>query len=271
MENEWLIDDRQRSIGGIVGSALLLNGGRMPGDKMVRDLSLSELWNLGFGQASTLFLVSLGTSLNLTGNIVLANLPQLILSLLYFFYNAIYTCQLVTNEWSQFSRYRKRLRVTIPRQGQVSTYYLGLPYSYGIPLLLTSVLLHWLFSRSFFFVDITFLDYREYPAHHTIHNIVTQCGYSPIAVIISVIVAGITVVVSVLNGFRRYETGIPLAATCSAAISAACHPDLDEEPNAAFEPVQWGVVSQEQGIGHCAFSSRDVNLPTTQDVYLGKR
>ena len=78
-------------------------------------------------------------------------------------------------------------------------------------------------------------------------------------------------VVGTLNGFRRYKPGTPLAATCSAAIFTACHPNLDEVLNAACEPVQWGVGSQEHWIGHCAFSSRDVDFPATQDVCLGKR
>jgi hypothetical protein len=42
-------------------------------------------------------------------------------------------------------------------------------------------------------------------------------------------------------GFRRYKGGMPLSATCSVIISAACHhPDGDKE--AHLFPVQWGSV-----------------------------
>jgi hypothetical protein len=44
-------------------------------------------------------------------------------------------------------------------------------------------------------------------------------------------------------GFRRYKGGMPLSATCSVIISAACHrPDGDKE--AHLFPVQWGAVLQ---------------------------
>lgn len=196
-------------------------------------------------------------------------------------YNALYTCQLVAHEWSQFSQHKKRLRVTSPGQGQVSTYYLSLPYSYSVPLLIISVLLHWLFSRSIFLTNIKFLDYEGLPAgamkwnsHEVIERgymDITQTGYSPIAVIASIVVSSIVVLVGLLNGFRRYDAGIPLAGTCSAAISAACHPDSGEVPDAAFEPVQWGVVSHADGVGHCSLSSRDIDFPNAQAVYLGRR
>jgi hypothetical protein len=44
-------------------------------------------------------------------------------------------------------------------------------------------------------------------------------------------------------GFRRYKGGMPLSATCSVIISAACHrPDGDKE--AHLFPVQWGAALQ---------------------------
>lgn len=235
------------------------------------DTSLRGLWSLGFGQVSTTTLVDIGTSLSLASNILLANLPQFILSLLYLSYNTIYTCQLVESEWNEFALRRKPLRVTQPVRGQVSTYYLGLPYSYGVPLLIISILLHWMFSRSIFLVKIKFIDYLgRSGSEMRVPEDITQCGYSPIAIIFSMILACIVLLVGILNGFRRYHTGIPFAGMCSAVISAACHPHLDEVSDAAFEPIQWGVISQHDGIGHCSFSSHAVNLPNTHDVYLGK-
>ncbi len=65
-------------------------------------------------------------------------------------------------------------------------------------------------------------------------------------------------VISVASmGLRKYATGMPLSATCSGAISAACHPPPDDV-DAALLPVQWGVVSSDDGLGHCSFSSKKV-------------
>ena len=54
----------------------------------------------------------------------------------------------------------------------------------------------------------------------------------------------------------RYQHGTPLASTCSAAISAACHRPCRDTQAHMFQ-VQWGVVSvdQETHIGHCAFTT----------------
>ena len=62
------------------------------------------------------------------------------------------------------------------------------------------------------------------------------------------------------TAFRRYESLMPLAGNCSAVISAACH-RLPEDVNAATRPVTWGVVSEKDGVAHCAFSSLEVLPP----------
>lgn len=69
-------------------------------------------------------------------------------------------------------------------------------------------------------------------------------------------------------GSRKYPAGIPLTATCSAGISAACHAPADDV-DASVLPVQWGVVSVKDGIGHCAFSSKLVAPPIPGHSYAG--
>lgn len=71
---------------------------------------------------------------------------------------------------------------------------------------------------------------------------------------------------------RKYpgDSAMPLASTCSAAISAACHrPEADKE--AHLLPVQWGVVERDdQNNQYCAFtSSRDVAAPSMGSFCLG--
>ena len=63
---------------------------------------------------------------------------------------------------------------------------------------------------------------------------------------------------------------MPLASTCSVAISAACHrPDADKE--AHLLPVQWGVICQDDlGRDLCSFTTfRGVLPPTLGMDYLG--
>ena len=228
------------------------------------DTGLHGLRALGFGQPSSNVTISTGTSLSLWAIVLISNVPQFILSLLYLSYNNIYTCQLIAHEWSQFSHHRKRLRVTKPLRGQVSTYYLGLPYTYGIPLLIMSVLLHWMFSRSIFLVNMSFVDYR---GRSSKSNDITECGYSPIAIIYSVALSCVVLLAGIFNGFRSYAPGMRLAGSRSTAISAACHPNPDEIPDLAFKPLQYGIVSYESGQAHCTFSSRPVGRPGDSDSY----
>ncbi len=200
---------------------------------------------------------------------LLANLPQLLLSFLYFAYNSIFTCMLLAQEWNEYARKRKPLRVTSPVGRQRGSYRLQLPYRYGIPLLIGSGILHWLVSQSIFLVRIS-----SYQSTGTldIESGISTCGYSPIAIIFVIGLGSIIVLLGIANGFRVSRSGMPLVGSCSAAISAACHPpqgDLD----ASSRPVMWGVVAKEDteisddDIGHCSFTSFEVEAPTPGKWY----
>jgi hypothetical protein len=75
-----------------------------------------------------------------------------------------------------------------------------------------------------------------------------------------------------MNGFRRYDSRIPIVGSCSAAISAACHRPADDE-DAALEAVKWGVVEREDtgGVGHCCLSSFEVREPVEGARYAGMK
>jgi len=70
-------------------------------------------------------------------------------------------------------------------------------------------------------------------------------------------------------GARRYSGEMPLVSTCSAAISALCHPP-EEDAEVAHFPVMWGVVGQDdKGVGHCSFTTAvDVKQPTVGYMYI---
>lgn len=82
--------------------------------------------------------------------LMVSNAPQLILSCAYFAFNALYTRILAESEWQAFSMAYRPLRVTSPQGEQWSTYRLQLPYKYSIPLLGTSIFMHWITSNSIF-------------------------------------------------------------------------------------------------------------------------
>jgi hypothetical protein len=87
---------------------------------------------------------------NFVATVMLANTPQLILSCAYVAYNALYTRMLTESEWQSFSMGYRPLRVTNPQGKQWSTFRLQLLYRYSIPLLVTSIFLHWVTSIAIF-------------------------------------------------------------------------------------------------------------------------
>ena len=220
---------------------------------------MRNLWEIGYGATLPKLLLNINNNQgSILPMILLANLPQTVVSFLYLTYNALFTCMLVAKEWNQFAHKHKTLRVAYPVEDQRSTYWLQLPYTYSIPLLIMSSLLHWLVSQTLFFVRIEEVESE---------NVITSCGYSPIAIITVIPIGVILVLVVVLTGFRRYEKGIPFAGSSSAAISAACHPP-EEDVDARLLPVMWGDLNTEDSaVGHCCFTSFAVSTPVEGNMY----
>ena len=228
----------------------------------------SNFRNSGFGAVNTDMMArwSFGGTSGILLTALIANIPQLLLSFLFLTYNGLYTCMLLADEWSGYAHERKPLRVTQPRGSQRSTYRLQLPYKYIIPLCIISTVLHWLVSRSLFLARVTLYtrDGEEDPGES-----ISTIGYSCIPLLVVIILGSVTVLVGILNGFRRYKPGIPLAGSCSAAISAACHL-AEEDVHASEKPVLWGVVSmKEDGVGHCSFTSLKAEAPVEGESYAG--
>ena len=197
-------------------------------------------------------------------SILIANSPQVLLSFLFLTYNGLFTCMLLGHEWSGYAHVRKPLRVTSPSGSQRSTYRLQLPYKYGIPLLVLSGTLHWLVSQSIFLARVDF--YKDGVLEQDYYESVSTMGYSCIAIITVIALGGIVVIIGILHGFRRYKLGIPLAASCSAAISAACHRP-NEDVDAPYKPVMWGAIKTKNPSGHCCFTSFQVTKPVKGQKY----
>ena len=204
---------------------------------------------------------------NIMINSLLANVPQLILSCLYFLYNSLFTSMLLCNEWSRFCHAKKGLRVSNPQGSQRSSYFLQLPFKYAIPLFCLFTLLQYLFSQSFFLARVLVTDI--YGFQRPERN-VTTVGYSPWAILISIVLGLILAVSTMLVGLRTYPSGMPFVGSCSAAIAAACcahNQDRAISDNItnhdtvlpcstghhssrsplSLKPLRWGAVKDENG------------------------
>lgn len=235
-----------------------------------------SVWELGFGTVHASAIISgwsieniSNPSMQIIAAIFIANLPQAILSFLYLNLNGLLTSMWVQLEWSKFAKERKYLRVSTPKGGQRSTHFLQLPYKVAIPLMTLSGLLHWLISQSVFLAVVA-----NYSEGGVLLNPVqiASCGFSPMAMIF-VIILGVSITVgSFLMGRKKYDPSMPLAGSCSVAISAACHrPEWDVD--ASINAVMWGVIpgseAENNGIGHCAFTSGEVEPIEEGKKYAG--
>lgn len=223
-------------------------------------IDFRSLWSYGFGQVTSNTLINIHrTNSDLTYFVLLANLPQALLSISYLLYNGLFTCMLMEQEFQAYARRPRRLRVSLPVEGQRSTYYLQLPFRYAIPLILVSGLMHWLISQSLFIAHI--LSYSSEGIRNLKNDVIT-CGYSPIAIICSIVLGALMVIGITIITFRKYGPGMPLARNRSSTIQAACF-RLPEDTKAAMSSVMWGIVKEENGFSQYGFSSNDLRQPVS--------
>lgn len=242
--------------------------------------------SLGFGA------VNVATLLNweppksglagLLSNVLLANMPQLLISAVYLMYNALFTNMALANEWSGFACHRKGLRVSQNPNGQQrSSYSLQLPVRIAMPLMIASATLHWLIASSLFLVDIEEYGWQSKTGLYVfdpnqlsglndgkLYNF--TCGYSPLPILLAVVLGVGLLVAVILTGFRRLQSEMPVAGSSSLAMSAACHPETEEVDNedVAERELLWGAIKANVGeVGHCSFSSRQVYPPQHGMLY----
>ncbi|KAJ5664257.1 hypothetical protein N7507_004988, partial [Penicillium longicatenatum] len=213
--------------------------------------------------------------------VLIANIPQLIISIVYTVYNNALTRMLLAAEFNSYAVKYKPLRVSFPTGEQRSTYYLSVPYRYSIPFLAIFTLSHWLASEALSFYQIVPINIKgDFEPDRTVNGL----NASSLGFRIMVVPWFITVVVFFILMLRRFKSAsIPLALNCSAALSAACHRPPDDN-DAAEKPVKWGEVvgmkvpnlSTHIGPGiadletecrHCSFTSKDIVDPRPNCAY----
>lgn len=263
--------------------------------------STRDIWNLGFGKPNThaIMETSLTKTFSMFQNILVANVFQLALSITYFLYNSLFTAQCCALEWSRHAKTHQSLRVTVPRGKQNSTWFLHLPFRYGIPLTISLTGLHFLISQSVF---ITSVQWYWLDGSKDKVNSISTVGYSPLAILCSVCVIAALMLVQGLHSLRPIDSSIPMHGNLSMTISAACHPllpagegkasdslgdcmphcghfgrcasSLEEGPIAA-KSLRWGAVRQKSEVaylnhrfGHCALTAEPVEMPIPGLKYI---
>ncbi|RMY36204.1 hypothetical protein D0865_13702 [Hortaea werneckii] len=233
----------------------------------------ASIFETGFGAVDSRALIT--TKLlqddfaGLGSAVLLANMPQAVMSFLYLTYNGLFTCMCLAHEYSQYGLIKDRkkpLRVTTQHGQQRPTYYLQLPFRYAVPLLVSSATLHWLISQSIFLVKINTTDYKGESSAKDF----SQVGYSCLPILLAILLGTAMLIAALGCGFRRFPSYIPVAGSCSVALAAAAHRPKDDV-DAAFLPVQWGEVRGEgtDEVGHCCFTSQEVHDLFPGRLYAG--
>ncbi|KAH8649861.1 hypothetical protein BX600DRAFT_554327 [Xylariales sp. PMI_506] len=172
--------------------------------------------------------------------IILANLPQLLLSMAYMVYNGLFTRICSEFEWATYSVKYQPLRVTLKKGEQGSTYRLQLPYHWSIPLLFVSITLHWLFSNCIYLII-----YESYDAYWPYESTTSQgLEFSTITILTSLIICLGLALVPVILAAAKLPGKIAMAGNCSAVISAASHCVYTSTPS----PERSGSIDKRRAI-----------------------
>ncbi|KAH6883374.1 hypothetical protein BKA58DRAFT_448150 [Alternaria rosae] len=240
-------------------------------------------WN-GFGNVSFRFIldVYLGSK-SLIPYVLVANAPQVVISLVYITYNGLFTTMLANREWASYVHKRAALRVTFPASTQRSTYFLSLPYKFSLPLIVASILLHWFISQTLFIAPIAVYKngvleptLRDWFHHEGASGSLTGLGFSDSALLAAIIMGCLLVAACLtIAGFCKYPTDMPLGGTNSAVISAACHikhrygGKVEGLDDVVERPLKWGVTIEgtKDQVGHCSFSDKAVQKPVEGCLY----
>ena len=215
--------------------------------------SARVLPQLGFGTINPEIVLRLQNYSTIITTSLLANMPQLVFAIVYYFYNGILVSIFTAREYCLFAFEPRHLRVATPTSDQLGPWLLGMPLGWGIAFNILQTLLHWLISQSLLVVDISIsnengiLDYFG--------DSILNCGFSLLPIICALVVILVMFLAMIILGLIKLPRGSPpLAGNCSAAITAACHLRSTNE-NTPYMALKWGCTEvYPDGVGHCSFA-----------------
>ncbi|KAM0190043.1 hypothetical protein ACHAPA_010643 [Fusarium lateritium] len=242
--------------------------------------------------------------LSLIALTMVANMPQLILSICYLAYNGLFTRMLAEFEWAKYSVEFRALRVTEPKGKQNSTYRLQLPYRFSIPLIIVSIALHWIYSNCIYVSN-----YEAYDAAYPYaRDITVGLQFSSKAILIALCVTVCIAMAPLVLAYVKLPGIMVIAGGNSAVMSAACHypstklqslsratsmysrpgseydsmsigligdEEVEELDNVARKKVKWGRIStgksDESQVGHLGFGTEELEIekPVEGEHYSG--
>lgn len=231
-----------------------------------------------FGVSSPHALIRLPQSVLAQAAAMVASLPQGLLAVLYLAVDAHLTTYFLSHESSRFATAPPRpLRVSADPVGlQTTSVYLTLPPAVSWFLAVLFAGMAFLLSQSLFVVSVQLIDVPVSPGSIPTDdeglsgspNQIVALGLSGVALLV-LLASLLVLAVAVLGvGLRRSPSaqppggepvGNPMAlagGSCSAVISARCHP-LAREKGLWRKPVMWGVVREGACLGesHCGFTA----------------
>ncbi|EQB58659.1 hypothetical protein CGLO_01063 [Colletotrichum gloeosporioides Cg-14] len=159
---------------------------------------------------------------------MVANIPQLYLSSNYYVINSLITQMEMGWEWSEFSTKHRPLRVTKPKGQQTSTYRLQLPYKLSVPLMVSSVLMHWLLSNALFMVVSQGTYYVLGPSDYIVdpdslpRDAAINLGSSRAHTLALFLVGILMMICPTILSRQKLPGQMPVVGSNSMAIAAAC-------------------------------------------------
>jgi hypothetical protein len=244
---------------------------------MYETINVQQLFQLGMGAINRRYFIGWHRKeqIGLFKSVFFANSGHAVFGMLYILYNNLFYCMLFQDEWARYAIHRKGLRVSeSPRGRQRTVYFFMMPYKLAIPIMVFSCGIHTCISQTLFLVDVEAwgnslvngqrtIAYERQPQYDF-----NTTGFSPLAnaswIAVSILFISFVIIMSMV----RFKSGMPVVSTCSAAISAACHPSPHEEAGAHLMALQWGVTEEANGVGHCTFSAGKVNTPDEKTPYI---
>lgn len=153
----------------------------------------------------------------------------------------------MAKEWAAISTRYKALRVTNPMGQQSSTYFLQLPYRYSVPLLIISILLHWILSGCIYLLVMQGRYFASFSSEGPFDS-VTALGFSTKSLFTLMTLSIALAFIPPIFGWLSLPRNTVVVGSNSLAIAAACQ--VSPLVGQTDEQHRAGKSSSEHMVGH---------------------